>query len=114
MAITPPGTVELHTHQVLPIFQIRSARYVHPKKERLVFTRVSRMIIGTKAKNISQVNGETGQLAHSNKPLSTDKKRGLNFCTSKFLNKFAKNKEKGSGLTCNAVVTLTELYLRPQ
>ncbi len=76
MAAMPPGTVELHVHQVVHAFHINNVRYNHPKNcaRFLIFS--ARNNNGTNAKNIKNVNGETGHAANNNNPEKRDNNKG--------------------------------------
>ena len=68
MAAIAPGAVAFQIHQVVPAFQISSAKYENQKKREVVFSWSAINNIGIQAKKIRNVKGETGHAATSKTP----------------------------------------------
>ena len=71
-----PGKVELMIHQVVDMFQINIATYVHIKKFLRLMPCISIHNNGTNATKIRNVSGETGQAAYASKPERIDNSAG--------------------------------------
>ena len=68
MAAIDPTSVEFQIHQVVVAFQTNKAMNIYRKKWFFLGTVSATNNIGTNAKKIIKVNGETGHAANNNNP----------------------------------------------
>jgi len=77
-AATAPGADAFHIHQVVATFQMNMVTYVSQKNFLRLSTFVSNQSNGVHATKMSNVSGDTGHAAKSNRPEAMARKRFVN------------------------------------